>query len=56
MSYLQEIDTSLVCPQIIFNAFQDARGANFILCNSVEELESETISALCEEMPFFVVG
>ncbi|KAE8037783.1 hypothetical protein FH972_010345 [Carpinus fangiana] len=56
MSYLQETDTSSVCHQIIFNAFQDARGADFILCNSVEELESETISALCEEMSFFAVG
>jgi hypothetical protein len=56
MSYLQETNTSSVCHQIIFNAFHDAKGVEFILCNSVEELESKTISALCEEMSFFAVG
>ncbi|XP_059659448.1 UDP-glycosyltransferase 86A2-like [Cornus florida] len=55
-SYLQETDTSSVCHQIIFNAFKDVRGADFVLCNTVQELESDTISALQAEMPFYAVG
>ncbi|KAG2674030.1 hypothetical protein I3843_13G103500 [Carya illinoinensis] len=55
-SYLQETDTSSACHQIIFKAFQDARGADFVLCNTVEELEFETISALQAQMPFYAIG
>uniref|UniRef100_A0A5B7C052 Glycosyltransferase n=1 Tax=Davidia involucrata TaxID=16924 RepID=A0A5B7C052_DAVIN len=55
-SYLQESDTSTVCHQIIFTAFKDVKGADFVLCNTVQELEPETISALQAEMPFYAVG
>lgn len=54
-SYLQEPDGS-VCHQIIFTSFDDARGADFVLCNTVQELESETVSALQTEMPFYSIG
>ncbi|GMY15962.1 UDP-glycosyltransferase 86A2 [Fagus crenata] len=56
MSYLQDTDTSTVCHQINEKAFQDARGADFVLCNTVEELESETTSALQAKMPFYTIG
>ncbi|KAL5763976.1 hypothetical protein ACOSQ2_016570 [Xanthoceras sorbifolium] len=56
MSYLQETDTTSVCHQIIFNAFQDTRNADFIICNSVQELETETISALQAKLPFYATG
>ncbi|XP_028808167.1 UDP-glycosyltransferase 86A2 [Neltuma alba] len=56
MSYLQEKDTSTVCHQIIFNAFKEVRGADFVLCNTVQELEPHTISALQAHVPFFAVG
>ncbi|KAK3022864.1 hypothetical protein RJ639_046051 [Escallonia herrerae] len=56
MSYLQEMDTSTVCHHIIFNAFKDVKGADFVLCNTVQELEPETISALQSKMPFSAIG
>ncbi|KAF3652163.1 UDP-glycosyltransferase 86A1 [Capsicum annuum] len=56
MSYLQETDTTSMCHQIIFNAFKDVRNADFILCNTILELESETISALQIEKPFYAIG
>ncbi|KAK6926730.1 UDP-glucuronosyl/UDP-glucosyltransferase [Dillenia turbinata] len=56
MSYLQEKDTSSVCHQIIFKAFHDARGADFVLCNSIQELEPSTIAALHAKTPFYAVG
>ncbi|KAJ8648217.1 hypothetical protein MRB53_001240 [Persea americana] len=55
-SYLQENDTSTVCHQIIFKAFGDAKGADYVLCNTVQELESETISALQINKPFYPIG
>ncbi|OIT38495.1 PREDICTED: UDP-glycosyltransferase 86A2-like [Nicotiana attenuata] len=56
MSYLQETDTTSICHQIIFNAFEDVRSADFILCNTIQELEPETISALQVEKTFFAIG
>ncbi|XP_042495280.1 UDP-glycosyltransferase 86A1-like [Macadamia integrifolia] len=55
-SYLQDTDTTTVCHQIIYKCFEDARGADFVLCNTVQELEPNTISALQVEMPFYAVG
>ncbi|KAK6936089.1 UDP-glucuronosyl/UDP-glucosyltransferase [Dillenia turbinata] len=56
MSYLQEKDATSVCHQIIFKAFQDAKGADFVLCNSIQELEPSTIAALHAKKPFYAVG
>lgn len=56
MSYLQETDTTSVCHQIIFAAFEDVRGADFVLCNTVEELENDTVSALRAKTPFYAIG
>ncbi|XP_011089946.1 UDP-glycosyltransferase 86A2 [Sesamum indicum] len=55
-SFLQETDTTTVCHQIIYKAFMDAKTADFVLCNTVQELEHETISALQQKIPFFAVG
>ncbi|PIN12400.1 7-deoxyloganetin glucosyltransferase [Handroanthus impetiginosus] len=55
-SYLQQMDTTLVCHQIIYQAFKDAKNADFVLCNTAQELKPETISALQEKIPFFTVG
>lgn len=49
-------DISTVCHQIIFKAFGDAKGADYVLCNTVQELESETILALQGEKPFYPIG
>ncbi|XVF05728.1 hypothetical protein REPUB_Repub05bG0197500 [Reevesia pubescens] len=56
MSYLQETDITSVCHQIIFNAFEDAKNADFVLCNTVQELELVTISALHAKVPFYAIG
>ncbi|PAN47143.1 hypothetical protein PAHAL_9G236500 [Panicum hallii] len=56
MSYLQETDTTSVVHRIIFKAFDEARRADYVLCNTVEELEPSTIAALRAEKPFYAVG
>lgn len=56
VSYLQSTDTSTICHQLIFAAFRDAKGADFFLCNTVEELEPHTISALQAKIRFYAVG
>ncbi|KAL3597836.1 hypothetical protein D5086_009473 [Populus alba] len=55
-SYLQETDTTSVYHQLIFEAFNDARNADFLLCNTVQELEVETLSALQAKMPCYAIG
>ncbi|RRT38139.1 hypothetical protein B296_00050553, partial [Ensete ventricosum] len=37
-------------------AFDEAKGADFVLCNTVQELEAEVIGALQQERPFYAVG
>ncbi|CAL4933873.1 unnamed protein product [Urochloa decumbens] len=56
MSYLQETDTTSVVHRIIFKAFDEAHRADYVLCNTVEELEPSTIAALRAEKPFYAVG
>ncbi|OMO72477.1 Phosphoglycerate kinase, partial [Corchorus capsularis] len=56
MSYLQASDISTVVHRIIFKAFEDVKKADFIICNTVEELEHETISALQEKQPTYAIG
>lgn len=55
-SYLQETDTTSACHQIIFNSFQDTRTADYVLCNTVHELESEAVTALKAKIPFITMG
>ncbi|XP_015874532.3 UDP-glycosyltransferase 86A2 [Ziziphus jujuba] len=55
-SYLQDSDTSSICHQLIFKAFNDVRGADFVLCNTIQELERDTISALQNDMSFYAIG
>lgn len=56
MSYLTDSDTTTVVHRIINRAFEEARGADAILCNTVQELEAKTISALQLEKPFYAIG
>ncbi|THU73276.1 hypothetical protein C4D60_Mb04t21090 [Musa balbisiana] len=37
-------------------AFEEAKGADFVLCNTVQEIEAEVIGALQLERPFYAVG
>ncbi|KAL6998208.1 hypothetical protein U1Q18_008334 [Sarracenia purpurea var. burkii] len=56
MSYLQTTDISTVVHQIIYRAFDDVKRADMILCNTVQELEPETITALHQKQPIYPIG
>ncbi|KAK4419230.1 UDP-glycosyltransferase 86A1 [Sesamum alatum] len=55
MSYLQDSELT-VLHKLIFQAFDSVKSADFILCNTVQELEEEAISALQEKQPFYAIG
>ncbi|KAL0338468.1 UNVERIFIED_CONTAM: UDP-glycosyltransferase 86A1 [Sesamum angustifolium] len=55
MSYLQGSELTLL-HKLIFQAFDTVKSADFILCNTVQELEAEAISALQEKQPFYAIG
>ncbi|KAL8508784.1 hypothetical protein ACS0TY_016122 [Phlomoides rotata] len=55
-SYLQADDIHTPIHRIIERAFEDAKKADFVLCNTVQELEEETISALQKAQPFYAIG
>lgn len=55
-SYLQELDVSTVGHKIIYAAFQSAHGADWIVSNTVEGLESRMIAELQLRKPFLSVG
>jgi hypothetical protein len=56
MSFLQEKDTTSAVHRIIFKSFEESRGADYVLCNTVEGLEPSAIAALRAEKPFYAVG
>ncbi|KAK6147038.1 hypothetical protein DH2020_017950 [Rehmannia glutinosa] len=55
MSYFQDSDLQLL-HKIIFRAFDVVKSADFILCNTVHELEIAIISALQQKQPFYSIG
>ncbi|KAM2045118.1 hypothetical protein ACFX1T_009357 [Malus domestica] len=56
MSNLQETDISTPMHRVIYKAYEEVKGADFILCNTVQELESESLSALQEKQPTYAIG
>ncbi|KAK4478653.1 hypothetical protein RD792_005814 [Penstemon davidsonii] len=56
ISFLQETDTTKVMHRVIDKAFTDVKKADFIICNTVEELEPEPISVLKEKQPTYAIG
>ncbi|KAF3440657.1 hypothetical protein FNV43_RR18941 [Rhamnella rubrinervis] len=56
MSYLQATDPRTTVHKIIFRAFADVKKADFIVINTVQELESMTISALQQKQPTYAIG
>ncbi|KAK3001712.1 hypothetical protein RJ639_020663 [Escallonia herrerae] len=56
MSYLQASNITTVVHRIIYKVFADVKKADFILCNTVQELEPETISALHQKQPTYAIG
>ncbi|XP_074272130.1 UDP-glycosyltransferase 86A1-like [Silene latifolia] len=55
-SYLQEEDLTTICHQSIFAQIDDAKKADFILSNNIQELEAQPISALQAQIPFYAIG
>nr|QSB46674.1 glycosyltransferase [Rubia yunnanensis] len=56
MSYLQSPDIWTVVHRVIYRAFEDVKKADIIICNTIQELEPETISALHSQQPTFAIG
>ncbi|CAL5419896.1 unnamed protein product [Camellia sinensis] len=56
MSYLQATDIGTVVHRIIYKAFEDTKRADVIVCNTIQELEPETISALNQKKPTYAIG
>ncbi|XP_074315863.1 UDP-glycosyltransferase 86A2-like [Silene latifolia] len=56
MSFLQDKDPSTKMHKHIFHAFHDVRSVDYVLCNSVQELEHDTISTLQTLIPFYPIG
>ncbi|EOA29191.1 hypothetical protein CARUB_v10025463mg [Capsella rubella] len=60
MSYLQvsdkDVDTNTVVYRILFKAFKDVKRADFVLCNTVQELEPDSLSALQAKQPVYAIG
>ncbi|KAL1549410.1 UDP-glycosyltransferase 86A1-like [Salvia divinorum] len=55
MSYLHDTEFEAL-HETIFRAFDAVKSADFVLCNTVEELEPDTISALHQKQPFYAIG
>ena len=57
MSYLQATNTNTVTHRIIHKGiFQEGRKADFVVCNTIQELEPHTISAFNNIQPFYAIG
>ncbi|GMN39189.1 hypothetical protein TIFTF001_008411 [Ficus carica] len=56
ISFLQETDTSTVLHRFLYKAFDDVKNVDFVLCNTVQELEVETILAFQNRQPIYAIG
>ncbi|KAK4424717.1 UDP-glycosyltransferase 86A1 [Sesamum alatum] len=56
MTYLQDPEMVPMLTQIAEKGFEQVKKADFILCNTVEELESEALSALNHKHPTYAIG
>ncbi|XP_047335357.1 UDP-glycosyltransferase 86A1-like [Impatiens glandulifera] len=56
MSYLKSSDIWTPVHQIIYKSFTDVKKADFIICNTINELEPETISAIHKKQPTYAIG
>ena len=55
-SHLQDTDVFTATSRLINKMSQDMKRADFILCNTVHELEYEPISAIQEIKPMYAIG
>ncbi|KAL0338471.1 UNVERIFIED_CONTAM: UDP-glycosyltransferase 86A1 [Sesamum angustifolium] len=55
-SYLQADDIWTVVHRVIYRAFEDVKKADIIICNTVRELEYNTLAALHRKQPTYAIG
>lgn len=55
-SYLQSDDTNMVVNRIIKRAFKEVKIVDFIICNTVQELEPETSTSLQKYHSIYAIG
>ncbi|XP_073062877.1 UDP-glycosyltransferase 86A1-like [Primulina eburnea] len=56
MPYLKEDESAKFVQKVISQAFNEVKKADFILFNTIQELETETLSALNQKLPTYAVG
>lgn len=56
MSQFQEVDTTTLAYTTVSRAFEEVKNADFILHNTVQELEPHTLSALNQNQPTYAIG
>ncbi|GFP85774.1 UDP-glycosyltransferase 86a1 [Phtheirospermum japonicum] len=56
MSHFQESDTSTIVHKMVFKAFEEVKKADFVLHNTMHELESYTLSTLNRNQPTYAIG
>ncbi|KAL0409947.1 UNVERIFIED_CONTAM: UDP-glycosyltransferase 86A1 [Sesamum latifolium] len=55
-SYLQADDIWTVVHRVIYSAFEDVKKADIIICNTVRELEYNTLAELHRKQPTYAIG
>nr|XP_043631497.1 UDP-glycosyltransferase 86A1-like [Erigeron canadensis] len=56
-SYLQATNTNTVSNRIMYKAlFEDAKHADIVICNTIQELEPRTLLMLNKTQPFYAIG
>ncbi|XP_022863751.1 UDP-glycosyltransferase 86A1-like [Olea europaea var. sylvestris] len=56
MSYLQDDDVTTTLLKIVIKGFEQVKKADFILCNTIHELESGSLSTLNLGKPTYAIG
>lgn len=56
MTHLNEADDTTIVHKLVNSSFEDVKKADFILHNTVQELESYTLSALSLKQPTYAIG
>ncbi|KAF5750409.1 UDP-Glycosyltransferase superfamily protein [Tripterygium wilfordii] len=55
-SYLQATDVTTVIHRILYKGYEDVKRVDFVLVNTIQELESNPILALQENQPVYAIG
>ncbi|KAH6802654.1 hypothetical protein C2S51_034100 [Perilla frutescens var. frutescens] len=56
MSYLHDLDVTSTTSKIVVDAFEQVKYADFVLLNTVNELEHESVLAINQKQPTYAIG